>query len=55
LNSAQICAGLMGGFWIIAVVLEYFQFRYQPAYEDSYGSQQNVYDHNNQSMVESTV
>lgn len=27
LYTAQVCAGLMGGFWIVVVVLEYIQLR----------------------------
>ncbi|KAF9982631.1 hypothetical protein BGZ75_005909 [Mortierella antarctica] len=30
LYTAQVCAGIMGGAWMTAVLLEYFQFRARP-------------------------
>ncbi|KAF9174727.1 hypothetical protein BGX21_009437 [Mortierella sp. AD011] len=32
--TAQVCAGLMGGFWIAATILEYIQLRKRTEYEN---------------------
>jgi len=46
----------MGGFWIVAMVLEYVQFKYQSDFEtDPYNTQQQTYEENNQSTTEYTV
>ncbi|KAG0295875.1 hypothetical protein BGZ96_010784 [Linnemannia gamsii] len=31
LYAAQVCAGLMGGFWLMALVVEWFQFKKRPS------------------------
>ncbi|KAG0367113.1 hypothetical protein BGX24_003403, partial [Mortierella sp. AD032] len=31
LYAAQVCAGLMGGFWLGALVVEWFQFKKRPS------------------------
>ncbi|KAF9910916.1 hypothetical protein EC991_005090 [Linnemannia zychae] len=31
LYAAQVCAGLMGGFWLAALVVEWFQFKKRPS------------------------
>ncbi|KAF8938307.1 hypothetical protein BGZ58_001169 [Dissophora ornata] len=52
LYTGQVSAGLMGGFWIVAIVLEYVQFKYQPEYDaDPYNTQQQAYGQNNESTT----
>ncbi|KAF9366691.1 hypothetical protein BGX34_010366 [Mortierella sp. NVP85] len=50
LSTAQVCAGLMGGFWLVGFVTEYIQLKQQPVYDDSVDpyhnqQQQQDYDH----------
>ena len=52
LSTAQVCAGLMGGFWLVGFVTEYIQLKQQPVYDDSVDpyhnqqqQQQQEYDH----------
>ncbi|KAF9987738.1 hypothetical protein BGZ65_002117 [Modicella reniformis] len=47
LYTAQVCAGLMGGFWIVGLVMEYIQYKKRPVYDDTnypeHSSQQEMY------------
>ncbi|KAF9101129.1 hypothetical protein BGX27_011602 [Mortierella sp. AM989] len=53
LYTAQVCAGLMGGIWIVMIVLEYIQFRKKSEYESeqyaqetqAYGQETTEYSH----------
>ncbi|KAF9435797.1 hypothetical protein BGZ76_005505 [Entomortierella beljakovae] len=48
LYTAQVCAGLMGGFWIVITVLEYIQLKKQSDYEAEQYAQETQQYYNDQ-------
>ncbi|KAF9914495.1 hypothetical protein BX616_008181, partial [Lobosporangium transversale] len=44
LYTAQVCAGLMGGFWIATLVLEYIQLKRRPDFETESYNDQHYHD-----------